>query len=516
MNYELKIDDRGVATVFPQPQDERGRLTLLLWHLTLLLRPSDAYILPATRRLLREPSAWANGRELRFKKASALMKAMVPTEVIKWDTPRNRALAIETLREAWQDIVIDGRGEPEQAADAVQQAEYIVASFPVAAASLVNETIAVLRYPWDGYNLLSKAARVAVSAPDHEIVRDAFANVARHVEQRYRVMPLKSLIPLANSPSSATSAPSSATPTPPADAASAPMFTGSQHEALERILPMGELFFDGAANMPNDPLRPRLFPLLAGPTGSGKSHLIGYAAKQLKAAYFRITRGDFTVQHARYGIPTIYTVIDLVATNDRVVFHLDELDKLTNLSGSEWSASICSDIYNIADKLLPIDEFLTSDLAAVANMAARKMRREEIQERLIKNLWCVGSGTWQSLFSQASRTRAIGFGAERAPTEVEGADIARAEIIAPELLARFNSEIVMLRYPEASEIEGMLERYGIRQLADELGIQVGIEDVKITGGIRGLESLKSRLLIERRRRERSVRPSVLRVRLPRA
>src|SRR5581483_6838243 len=98
-------------------------------------------------------------------------------------------------------------------------------------------------------------------------------------------------------------------------------------------------------------------------------------AEQLNAAYFRITRGDFTVQHARVGTPTIYSVINLAALHERVLVHIDELDKFSGMHESgEWSASMSSDLFNLADVHLPIDEFLATDFPGSTGMSAKRMR----------------------------------------------------------------------------------------------------------------------------------------------
>lgn len=67
--------------------------------------------------------------------------------------------------------------------------------------------------------------------------------------------------------------------------------TKSHSAALESIVAMGELYFSRESSLVN--LKPKLFPLIIGPTGSGKSFLFEHASTLLKADYFRVQRGDW-------------------------------------------------------------------------------------------------------------------------------------------------------------------------------------------------------------------------------
>ena len=123
--------------------------------------------------------------------------------------------------------------------------------------------------------------------------------------------------------------------------------TKSHRAALDTILATGSLFFSCKRALPK--IKLRLFPLLIGPTGAGKSFLVETAARQLQARYFRITRGDWIPSGSKGPRSTVFRILDEVASFDRVVLHVDELDKFTNLFEREWSASIASDLWNILD-----------------------------------------------------------------------------------------------------------------------------------------------------------------------
>jgi len=81
-------------------------------------------------------------------------------------------------------------------------------------------------------------------------------------------------------------------------------YAGSLAAALERMLLMGELLFSGT--QVSALVKLKLNPLLCGPTGVGKTHLVQEVASRLKAKYFRVTRSDWLVVGCRQGRPSVY------------------------------------------------------------------------------------------------------------------------------------------------------------------------------------------------------------------
>ena len=82
---------------------------------------------------------------------------------------------------------------------------------------------------------------------------------------------------------------------PPALAEKSEYLTRNQRTLLDRIVELADAFF---ANEPLGPLRPRLFPLLAGETGAGKTFLLRKAAVRLNAELISVTVGDWVPQGA--------------------------------------------------------------------------------------------------------------------------------------------------------------------------------------------------------------------------
>ena len=290
-----------------------------------------------------------------------------------------------------------------------------------------------------------------------------------------------------------------------------PNLTSSQRQAYEALFDYGSLYFQ-KQNLPaGSSLRPRLFPLLAGPTGSGKSKLAESVAHALGAEYFHVTYGDWVPLGARDpNSSTLIRIAKLLIQEKRLVVHIDELDKwLTGQGSFEWGRSITTDLWNLLDCKIPFDripaekkEGQPADQAEV--QAAEKTPRPGIER---ENLFIVGSGTWQCVFEDRRQAR-IGFSQktpQEAPQGTDGvADAIRASKMIPtELTARFATDILILTYPPPWETEILLEDCGLMKLAHELGIEINAADVDYAAaGMRALESLATRLYLEKFRRDR--------------
>ena len=280
-----------------------------------------------------------------------------------------------------------------------------------------------------------------------------------------------------------------------------------QREVLDVCVDFGEIFYSQAANLAG-PIRPRLYPLLCAPTGSGKSMLVATSAQRLGAFYKRTQRGDLAPQGAARMRSSLFQILDLLSQHERVLWHIDELDKFSvegdgaTPSASDWGASIFSDLWSALDGVFPIDTYLGLEDRPRAKDAL--VTAEFLRGRISTGLYVVGSGTWQKLFAQAAR-RSLGFSShhDSAPAAVTPADVVKSQLISPELLGRFNSHLLILGYPDQAEITELIRVTGIAKLAKETRYQITAEDLDFNrGGFRVLEALLSRLLLLQHRRQR--------------
>ncbi|HVU33696.1 MAG TPA: AAA family ATPase [Opitutaceae bacterium] len=272
--------------------------------------------------------------------------------------------------------------------------------------------------------------------------------------------------------------------------------TQSHATAYQKLLSIGELFFRSPPRLPNVKLR--LSPLLVGPTGAGKSYLVERTGRTLDAAYFKITRGDWLVTGGR-GRSTTFQILDFLLAHPRVLLHLDELDKFQIDFRHEWGAAMAADLWNILDGKFQLDAYIReTDFGDAA-----KPKPAEIVPLVQKRLWIVGSGTWQDLFVQRRERKSLGFGSPVESDTVNLEAVAKAGVISPELLHRFAGDLIFVEYPTPEETEELLESSGIGELARSLQMKITAADLDWShGGIRVLETLATRLVLERHMRER--------------
>jgi hypothetical protein len=260
---------------------------------------------------------------------------------------------------------------------------------------------------------------------------------------------------------------------------------------------MGQIFFERPAN--TSPISLRLYPLLVGPTGAGKSRLVHEAAALLNAEFFKLCRGDWLPRGVRPGRATVFTILDRLLACERLCLNLEEADKFDLDFSKEWSAGIGTCLWQTLDGNFQIEDYLRE-----TNFGDRPVpTKAEIERKIRSNLWIVGSGTWQSVFSESARSANFGFQKDAAPGQVSVEAIVKSGAISPELLLRFNADLVFVSYPSPHETAGLLEATGIAEAAQELGIVVTADDVNWNnGGMRALETLATRLAIEKHRRSK--------------
>jgi hypothetical protein len=306
------------------------------------------------------------------------------------------------------------------------------------------------------------------------------------------------------------------------------VLTNAQARALELMVALGNLFYEGRGAA-TCAVRPRLFPLLVGPTGAGKTWLVRQAAEKLRVKPLHLTFGSWLPLGNRHERPTQFTIIDALLRSERVALHLDELDKVGAAATSDWARCVFNDLWNVLDHQLEAGLFFSSEGSGRSCRGASEAGRELsetygafgflrpchvatieqfacfVAERARNGLWIVGLGTWQHLFEENGDARRIGFGANR-DRAVPAADadaaivvrIRRHGHIPRELLARFSTELLVLNYPTPAELAMLLESLGINALARAADTTVSADDLDLdVAGMRVLESLVTRLLLRR-------------------
>lgn len=270
------------------------------------------------------------------------------------------------------------------------------------------------------------------------------------------------------------------------------LLSPTQRRAFEQLQAMARLFFEGAGDVTNLKIRPRNCPLVVGPTGCGKSFLVEAVARSSNAHFLKASVGDWIpIGAANDYKPTLFAILDQVVEHARVVLFLDEFDKWGNDVSSSWARSCQTDVWQILDRTPPSDAYQRSTKIE----HAREFSADDLRELLRRRLWIVGAGTWQSLLRPQT---ALGFAPRGSSDEEQRRDIAASGVLPDELLARFNPELIVLRYPSGAETVEIFERSGLLALADSVGEKLHPETHDWSrSGMRSLENIATRLLLRR-------------------
>lgn len=272
-----------------------------------------------------------------------------------------------------------------------------------------------------------------------------------------------------------------------------PLLTNAQCQAVERIVRLGSLHYSGVAS--GCLIKPRLWPLMVGPTGSGKSFLAREAAHHLDAVYKRISYGDWIVQGSRQ-VSTLYSIIHEALTFPRLVVHIDELDKLPVGNVEDWSRAVGTELWSLLDGELPVRRFVGDP--------EMKLKPQEVMlissGKLVSQIFIIGSGTWQNAYDAVKVGRSLGFSGKSANSNAEAHVISSLEStrgVASELLARFNGTLLFLEPPGVDESVAILERLGALEFARQSQIDARSQLMHLLPrqGFRALESVLTELLL---------------------
>ena len=274
------------------------------------------------------------------------------------------------------------------------------------------------------------------------------------------------------------------------------LITQVQTAAAERMEKLGQLYFSGVAN--DSPLKPRFWPLLTGPTGSGKNHLARVVAGRLGARYVRLSFGDWIAQGSRQ-VSTLYGIINTALGGGRIVLHLDELDKLPLELPQEWSRAVTNEIWSVLDGELPLERF--AEDPGLKEVIDARARRELARTDFFARIFIIGSGTWQSIYDDAKQPdKIIGFSSRSGglpPRRSMLQTLGETRGIASELLARFDGEILFLSPPSVDEAIDILYGLGIVQFTafSDINVPGILAELLPRQGFRALESVVTQALI---------------------
>jgi len=199
-----------------------------------------------------------------------------------------------------------------------------------------------------------------------------------------------------------------------------------QRLAFDRIERLTKIFF--SRSWIKLPVTPRLIPLICGPTGAGKTQVVKELAASMDLPLLRLTYANWVPRSYR-GEPTVPIIMKFMTDNERGIIHIDEVDKLTPSGEQSFNDSIKIEVFNLLDRLI------------YPQGAPEKAQ----------NFMIVASGTWQDLW-EGKAGAPIGFNTCAVVGEGRSADIDQQTTIPPELMNRFNRELIHLQYPSGPEV----------------------------------------------------------------
>ena len=247
-------------------------------------------------------------------------------------------------------------------------------------------------------------------------------------------------------------------------------FTKAQLNALRYLQAMADTYFSGETH---GPLQLRLNPLIVGPSGVGKSHLVRELGDRLNLPTLRLTVGEWLINGAAQQPTTFHVLQQFIEKHERFILHLDELDKFRNDGSAHWQNSLMTELLGTIDRRIHASG--TKDVPWTPAHS----------DRLLNNVFVLGSGTWQSLWSSQVA------GANDPASVVRR--IRESRVIPEELTNRFNSSFLVLPGYTVEEFKRMGERFGFGS-ADydaEEAVRSGLN-------MRFFEGLATRLAIQRR------------------
>lgn len=264
-----------------------------------------------------------------------------------------------------------------------------------------------------------------------------------------------------------------------------------QRDAYSQLMAMAQLFFFTDWS-PRYRLKPRLNPLVAGPSGIGKSHLIQALADELEMPMLRVTPSSWMLCGAKDQVSTLSRIYEFVVDNDVGIISIDEADKFYSSAMGDWSRYVRGEAFDLMDRQI----VATHPSIPWTEFTIEKIRR---------NFMIVGTGTWQTLWDQPTKP-ALGFGISE---KTEERDIAR-EIresgqIPTELLRRFNSaEIIIIPPATEEDYRDAAAQFGLIKLALELKIKLNFAEAAQRGlGARWFEEQFTKLLLVAREKNRT-------------
>jgi SpoVK/Ycf46/Vps4 family AAA+-type ATPase len=235
--------------------------------------------------------------------------------------------------------------------------------------------------------------------------------------------------------------------TPPQPAFHLESLTASQQAAFREIAALTEIYFAGG--LEHGGVKMRIAPLIIGPSGLGKSHLVMTVGRALGLPVLRMTVSDWIVQAARQTPCALAVLQAKLKEHRKFILFIDELDKLSKShEGGDYTLFQQVEIYGVLDRAV---SYAGSPGGSWGSEQDRQLR---------ENVMIVGGGTWHDLWA-AGPPRSMGFASGGTTADDITNQIRQARIIPEELLNRFSDRWLLLRPYTVEDFQAIAERIGL-------------------------------------------------------
>jgi SpoVK/Ycf46/Vps4 family AAA+-type ATPase len=185
---------------------------------------------------------------------------------------------------------------------------------------------------------------------------------------------------------------------------------------------------------------PRTAALIVGASGSGKSFLCKRLAVELNAPLLDLQYSNWVVTGAssRGAVRTLSLLYRFVQDNDKGVILLDEIDKLDDQTGSDWTRAVHIELFSVLDRRI-LDGIFEAT-AQDPDQPSFILTRKEMSKKFMRGFFLVGAGAWQDLWRAPMPAGFSGTAMTRPhPTYKQLASTLR-----PEILNRFRTETLVI------------------------------------------------------------------------
>lgn len=227
-----------------------------------------------------------------------------------------------------------------------------------------------------------------------------------------------------------------------------------QQSAYNELLKTARAFFDG--DWQDLPVRPRFNRFVTGPTGLGKTTIVGEVAREIGVPMFQLSASNWIPLGAseRGARLTWLDIADFCLQNEKGIIFLDETDKIG--VESPWASFVRVEIFALLDHSIPLNLSL-STLQNDEDPVPTEELRGTICNRLRNRMLIIGAGAFQSKWAERNQ-KSCGFHAgTTASMAPEFAITEMHDVIPAELANRFSSQILQLRPLNAEDYRRMAE-----------------------------------------------------------